>query len=1134
MDDAIRQKMLELVYGLLERDEADELRRRIADDPQWAAAHAEACRVSQWLAEATRLRVEPLAFGVVEPASSSVPTSAPTEPAARPGEPIPAPETAQISDVEAVAPSDAFEPDAAPGTADGPLGGAPGSSTEPPVFSAPSRVPGQPASPSLSFAAPSPRGKPVAARRKPWTRGANWTVGTAAAVLLLLSLGIYTYHRRQLGAIAEEHLRVVAALPAVVASGAPAQVSVSTSTVTGRPLPAQLELAIHGPDGKRLWVHKEKTTPEGRLAVAMPMNVALSAGARLEVLAARRDRFERLEAPLEVRPAPWLTHVRTDRTVYRPGETVYFRSVTLTPFALSPAQSEFLRFEILDPTARRLGGAVAEGVAESGVGNGAWTIPGDAAAGDYAVYVHGSAGATAGELGARPCRFHVIGEDSPSAPRLVGSAEATTGTAASSRPPVPAPGESAKQDDPRSGEPAAVTQSIGAQSGNTAATESPASGEAPAAASPAARDEWIVRFHPEGGVVAAGLENRVYFTARTQDGKPAALRGFVVDSEGVEWAVVETVHAGRGAFRWTPQPGQRYFLRVVEPPGIDHRYELPAARSDAAIALTTGTGVFAPNEPLEFNLRATKAGIPLVVTADCHGVLVGQQALVTRMDQNGNNPVVIPLDETVAGVVRLTVFDYGGRQPEPIAERLVYRRPARRLSIAITTHADRHEPGAEAEISVSVRAPGGRERAAILGVAVVEDGPRHGFEPPAVPLECGVWLGGGLLAGDEPARCAEALESDDPKALAAIDLLLGTIDARTFGDDPRGGPDSGTPPGAEPTYRVAQATAAPPLVLDNLRDIGAEYEESLARYQSNRTALFQAVTTVIFFGGLALLLLVTMLAVLRMASGSQLWVSAVGAAVCCLVVGTILMTPQRPGVGREGAIAFCPSDAATPAQPAPAADDASDRAARTVAGAERKTLVPSALPEPPSPSGATSGAAARGYGRAAPRGVDGLAGSAPASGAAPRQDGANAAGPAHRQMMAAQLAKAGTDRQAPVERSASGPRSASMPIQQYAYVLSETAGADTEASSDGPPATLFWHPLLATDAEGRATFQVRLPRRAGTFRILVDAHADGGIGSAAAVLRVAPSAGASPAAPVAPGPSSSLSPSSAIRAPGAQ
>ena len=46
----------------------------------------------------------------------------------------------------------------------------------------------------------------------------------------------------------------------------------------------------------------------------------------------------------------YVTHLTTDRPMYRPGETVRFRSLTLERFSLKPAHQPFhLRYRILGP-----------------------------------------------------------------------------------------------------------------------------------------------------------------------------------------------------------------------------------------------------------------------------------------------------------------------------------------------------------------------------------------------------------------------------------------------------------------------------------------------------------------------------------------------------------------------------------------------------------------------------------------------------------------------------------------------------------------------------------------------------------------------------------------------------------------
>jgi hypothetical protein len=94
------------------------------------------------------------------------------------------------------------------------------------------------------------------------------------------------------------------------------------------------------------------------------------------------------------------------------------------------------------------------------------------------------------------------------------------------------------------------------------------------------------------------------------------------------------------------------------------------------------------------------------------------------------------------------------------------------------------------------------------------------------------------------------------------------------------------------------------LMSDNLNQIRSNYEKSLADYQADRTKALNTLTTVSFFGGLGLVLLVAMLGLMRIVSGIRLWVAAVGATTCCLIIGAILMDPGRLTTGQNVAVAF--------------------------------------------------------------------------------------------------------------------------------------------------------------------------------------------------------------------------------------
>src|SRR6185295_1325421 len=148
-----------------------------------------------------------------------------------------------------------------------------------------------------------------------------------------------------------------------------------------------------------------------------------------------------------------------------------------------------------------------------------------------------------------------------------------------------------------------------------------------------------VKFYPEGGDLVAGLENRVYFVGRNPLGKPVHVEGKIVDSQNREVTKVETGHKGMGKFAFTPKADEKYSLKIDKPLGIANRPELPRAGGEHQVVLSTGRGVFEPAKPIEVTVATETAGMPLVVSAYCRGVQVGQQAITTK---SGTQAISIP------------------------------------------------------------------------------------------------------------------------------------------------------------------------------------------------------------------------------------------------------------------------------------------------------------------------------------------------------------------------------------------------------------------------------------------------------------------------------------------------------------
>ena len=775
-------------------------------------------------------------------------------------------------------------------------------------------------------------------------RAARWTVGIASVLLLWLSVGGYFYQRQRLWDVAAEHLRLVVSGPSVIKAGAAAEYLVSTTAIHGQPLAAQVEVVLSGPDGKRWKAYREATDERGRLRVVIPADLPLPPQIKFKVVAWLRESREEMEMPLLVEPARYLTQLTADKPLCQPGEALYYRSLTLSQFRLVADRELPLRYQILDPNGVVVPRSLFAQATQRGIGSGVFSFPDDFADGPYTLVVRSDDQASP-----------------PEEERLL------------LRRPLATPLKKAALE-PRKAE---------------------------------------VTFFPEGGRLVAGLENRIYFMARNSRGEPLSLSGTMVASDhdgagrGEEIATVQTTFAGMGTFSFTPRTDEAYRLKITSPKGIAEQPKLPEVSADCDLVLATGAGVFAVEKPLEFNIRATRAGMPLVVAASCRGVQVGQQPLATKV---GANPVAISLDPAAAGVIRLTVYNYRASPPKPVAERLVYCRPAHRLNVAVTGPRNRYAPGETVELALSVTNEKGQPVPATLSAAVIDNSllsaADHGL--PSLPAY--------FLLTSQLERPAEGNEAgfylsdrtkDDVPAAVALDLLLGTQAKPRSGG--RAGPEP-TPAGHKDERLgrpAASAAAEPPLMYDNLSQIRSRYEEGWAEYRAGQTNLLSTVATAGLFGGLGLVLFVAMLGLMRILSGLFLWIPVLCVIASCVLLGATLVDLNRLAVGSESAATF-------------------------------------AVYRAPSP-------------KAKP---------------ATRPEGDTA-----------EAAKGQPER---------------LPVPSYAH--QHVAG---KPGSEGDLAkTLFWNPRIVAGPDGKATLRFQLSDVITTFRVMIDAHSDGRLGSGGAEIVV--------------------------------
>lgn len=506
-----------------------------------------------------------------------------------------------------------------------------------------------------------------------------------------------------------------------------------------------------------------------------------------------------------VHPDRFLTHVSTDKPIYRPGEKVYVRAVMLhaNRHTAMAGQNQAM-VEVAGPK----GDTVASGwsMIQDATAGFAWEIPSGMAGGEYTVKV--SHPYTGHSPGVR--KFDIRAYRAPRLKSQIVFLRDGYG-------PGDTVSASVHVDRAEGGVPAnAKVTAIARLDGNEIAkiqTKVDEKGNASAQFKlPAeiARGDGVMSFviedggivetasktlpillqtvdltmYPEGGDLVAGVKNRVYLQAFTPAKKPADLTGVIVDGKGVDVCTFATAHEGRGRFSFTPKAGETYTLRINEPAGIKTTYALPPVRN-TGVALAAVDDVTAKGQPVKLIVDSIDGGKFKVILSK-HQAEVASSAVEFRppAERPGEDagPVAEPHTVTltpppdIEGVMVATVIDAKGT---PVAERLVFRQSARKLNVSIAADKDRYTPGGAVKLNVTTTDESGKPVAAVVGLSVTDDSVLEMVEKreqaPRLPVMV-------MLEPDvkELADAHVYLDEANPKAPAAVDLLLGTQGWRRF------------------------------------------------------------------------------------------------------------------------------------------------------------------------------------------------------------------------------------------------------------------------------------------------------------------------------------------------------------------
>ena len=283
--------------------------------------------------------------------------------------------------------------------------------------------------------------------------------------------------------------------------------------------------------------------------------------------------------------------------------------------------------------------------------------------------------------------------------------------------------------------------------------------------SPQEKDQPVARlsFFPEGGDLIDGIPTKVAFKAWDGKGMPAKVKG-VLQENGKEIARLETVHDGMGFVFILPRKESSY--KVVLSDGREFPFAEVTA-SGLSIHLRKQT-----DEYLEFHLSQSKG--TATQTVKLEGRMRGKLCCMATGTLRERLKVRIPLKEfTMQGIAEFTLYNADG---QPMAERLVYVHPERKLHIELNTDSARYFTRGKGKLNVKVTDEAGKPVQAHLGLSIFDGAYQNELNPENMLSYC-------LLSTEIKGNIhnpAYYFDGNNKDRLSALDLLLLTQGWRRY------------------------------------------------------------------------------------------------------------------------------------------------------------------------------------------------------------------------------------------------------------------------------------------------------------------------------------------------------------------
>lgn len=219
-----------------------------------------------------------------------------------------------------------------------------------------------------------------------------------------------------------------------------------------------------------------------------------------------------------------------------------------------------------------------------------------------------------------------------------------------------------------------------------------------------------VEFFPEGGDLVADLPCKVAFRVLNEKGKPADASGYIVDSKETKVADFQSENKSMGTFSFTPHKHETYKAHITNPTKVATIFQLPKIKNEGfSLQIIENS----PSK-IKLSVYASEKNELHVMANMQEKNIFSHSYRVTE----GQNFIEIPTQNLPMGVAQITLFDNKGN---PQAERLALVNGHKKLNVDISIEKDKFLPREKVTTNLEVTDENGKPVVAHFALSVVND-----------------------------------------------------------------------------------------------------------------------------------------------------------------------------------------------------------------------------------------------------------------------------------------------------------------------------------------------------------------------------------------------------------------------------